>query len=251
MQQGISSKQRVKILTVDAASRRVEAILKDGTAIQVAVWEVPILFRWPKEEEWWTVVKQNGYWMLDALIEQPSDDVQVTDLDAGQARIAADNVLLSSGQQLASYADDPAEGNILVWRATAGAWVLTNAATARTALGVDPAMTRASASFTDGASAPQLTWAPTSQGKWILALYYNDAAINFADVVVGISTGDGVTKIPRIFTQGHTASHAPWQNNAVFAASGASVTVTLPDGSTGETIQFRAKLLGLGDQNST
>jgi hypothetical protein len=176
MQQGISSKQRVKILTVDAASRRVEAILKDGTAIQVAVWEVPILFRWPKEEEWWT---------------------------------------------------------------------------ARTALGVDPAMTRASASFTDGASAPQLTWAPTSQGKWILALYYNDAAINFADVVVGISTGDGVTKIPRIFTQGHTASHAPWQNNAVFAASGASVTVTLPDGSTGETIQFRAKLLGLGDQNST
>jgi hypothetical protein len=44
MKPGYSSKQRVKILTVDPTSRRIEGALKDGAMIQIAVWEAPLLF---------------------------------------------------------------------------------------------------------------------------------------------------------------------------------------------------------------
>lgn len=62
---GITDRSRVKILTVDPSTRRVEAAFKDGSMIQIAVWDTPHAFRWPVENEVWIVRRDNGVWMLD------------------------------------------------------------------------------------------------------------------------------------------------------------------------------------------
>lgn len=62
---GLTDKTRVKILTVHPASRRIEAMLKDGSMIHVAVWDTPHAFRWPIENEIWIVRRDGGIWMLD------------------------------------------------------------------------------------------------------------------------------------------------------------------------------------------
>lgn len=62
---GLTDKSRVKILTVDPTTRRIEAALKDGSLIHIAVWDPPTAFRWPQENEIWIVRRDNGYWMLD------------------------------------------------------------------------------------------------------------------------------------------------------------------------------------------
>jgi microcystin-dependent protein len=75
MQPGWGMKQVARIMTVDPATRKIEAALKDGAMIHVKVWEVPTVFRWPLEGEIWTVRKDNGYWALDARYQNPHDDL--------------------------------------------------------------------------------------------------------------------------------------------------------------------------------
>jgi hypothetical protein len=105
MKPGYSMKQRVKIMTVDPATRRIEAALKDGAMIQVAVWEVPPLFTWPQVDEYWTVYKENGYWMLGSKMVAIEDETkQIEDLDPGHARIGADTIYTPSGYTLTTSA---------------------------------------------------------------------------------------------------------------------------------------------------
>jgi hypothetical protein len=102
MKPGFSSKQRVKILTVDPSSRRIEGALKDGAMIQIAVWEVPTMFRWPQINEYWTVYRENGYWMLGSKMDGIDPDVpqQIETLQPGEGKVAADVLFTPSGRRV-------------------------------------------------------------------------------------------------------------------------------------------------------
>lgn len=84
-------KQRVKILTVDPKTRRIEGVLKDLGIIQVAVFEVPAQFRWPKEGETWTVTRENNFWMLGSSDEQPGASKTIQDIAPGDTLLGVDN----------------------------------------------------------------------------------------------------------------------------------------------------------------
>lgn len=90
VKQGPAMKVRAYIVTVDPTTRRVEARIKDGAVVQVAVWELPLLFRWPIVGEWWTLIMESGYWMLDKPIEvRANATLEVEALEEGDVRINA------------------------------------------------------------------------------------------------------------------------------------------------------------------
>lgn len=84
-------KQRVKILTVDPKTRRIEGVLKDFGSIQIAVFEVAAHFRWPKEGETWTVQRENNYWMLGSPDEEPGASKTIQDIAPGDTLLGTDN----------------------------------------------------------------------------------------------------------------------------------------------------------------
>lgn len=90
-------KQRVKIITVDPAKRNIEAMLKEGSAIQLQVWDVPPIFRWPRQGEFWTVERTGNYWTLGTLLEHPESEVRIEQLSEGEALITADQIRTETG----------------------------------------------------------------------------------------------------------------------------------------------------------
>ncbi len=88
-------KVRVTIFTVDPRQRTVEARMKDGVLISLAVWEISAFFRWPRQGEEWTAIYENNFWRLGEYVG--SSDVEANDLLPGEARIDADN-LYTTGQ---------------------------------------------------------------------------------------------------------------------------------------------------------
>lgn len=78
MRPGISQRGRIQIVTVDTSQRRVEGSMKDGSMLQIAIWDVSSAFRWPVEGEIWTVYKDTGIWMLGTRVQ---DGVVSTDDD--------------------------------------------------------------------------------------------------------------------------------------------------------------------------
>ena len=95
---------RVKILTVDPSSRRIDGGLRDGGVIQISVIETGPLFRWPQQEEIWTVYRRNNAWFLDSLIEVGENSVE--DLAPGQSRIPSSVIKTSDGKTLANIETD-------------------------------------------------------------------------------------------------------------------------------------------------
>lgn len=89
-----SKKMRVKILTVDPRSRRVEGLLKDGIPIPLAVWEIGPFFRWPREGEEWTAIYENNFWRLGDYVTDESDTA-LNSLMPGEARIDSDKLYIA------------------------------------------------------------------------------------------------------------------------------------------------------------
>lgn len=62
--------------------------------IQVRVFDIPAIFRWPKVDELWTVRRDGGMWVLDARIEHEQDDLGVIeDMAEGETKIAGDTTV--------------------------------------------------------------------------------------------------------------------------------------------------------------
>lgn len=99
-------KQRAQIITVDRANRRVEVRLKDGGTFPVQVWETPAFFRWPRQDEYWTIERAGTYWTLGHPIEN-TEGLGVSDLGEGQARIDTDEIYTPSGSRLVSMHTGP------------------------------------------------------------------------------------------------------------------------------------------------
>lgn len=90
IQAGYGGKQPARILTVDKGRRRVECALKDGGVVYAAVWELPVVFRWPKTGEVWMLRQDTGIWRLDSLVEDYTHldaATSLADLAEGEARI--------------------------------------------------------------------------------------------------------------------------------------------------------------------
>lgn len=84
-------KLRAQITYCDPPTRRIEGLIKGGAVVQIAVWELPIAFRWPVENEIWTINYSNGYWHLGHKLdypEQPDVTTDVKDMDPGDTRIS-------------------------------------------------------------------------------------------------------------------------------------------------------------------
>lgn len=116
MKPGIGSRRACKISTVDPANRKIEAILKDATTVQVAVFDTPGLFIWPKVGEYWTIHQREGFWMLDHRVESYDDEQKIADLQPGEGRIDADVVKTISGKNFVSIdITNIAEGASLIY----------------------------------------------------------------------------------------------------------------------------------------
>jgi hypothetical protein len=97
----------VEITTVDRVSRRVEVKLKDGGIVNVPVWNIPTLFRWPKTGEKWIIRQDGGQWKLeestDPAIQMRDGDrseeqaISLEDLNEGEARLTATHNAQGSG----------------------------------------------------------------------------------------------------------------------------------------------------------
>lgn len=118
---GLTDRSRVRIMTVDTANRRVEAGLKDGSMIQVAVWDVPNAFRWPIEGEIWIVRRDNGIWVLDRRQQVAADEnaFPITQMNPGEMKLDSNIVIDASGRTFVAVDLTGIEnGWTLTWDAT-------------------------------------------------------------------------------------------------------------------------------------
>lgn len=102
-----SASARVQILTVDTANRRIEALNKDNSTLQVSVWDdAGNAFRWPKENEIWIVRRVNGVWFLDSRVQQGQvgadnttvpEPVPITAMSPGELKLDGAVVIDSNG----------------------------------------------------------------------------------------------------------------------------------------------------------
>lgn len=94
---GYTDKQVVRIMTVDKERNRVECAMRDGAMVYAAIWESPVIFRWPKTGEIWTIRKDTGIWRLGNQVEgsstiNESSATPISDLNEGETRILGDTV---------------------------------------------------------------------------------------------------------------------------------------------------------------
>lgn len=101
MKPGVSQKERVKIITVDPLTRRLEVLLKDGAVVQVAIYEVPSAFVWPIPEQWWTIYRESGNWVLgDRMEVDEEENKRIEDMALGEGKFGADTIYIPSGQTI-------------------------------------------------------------------------------------------------------------------------------------------------------
>jgi hypothetical protein len=107
---GLTERLIVHIITVDPANGRIEGVGKDAAVIQIGLSpSLPPLFRWPVEDEYWTIVRENGIWRLESKLADP-DSVSPQSLDPGEALIQADNIFTTGGERLITSEQFPAGG---------------------------------------------------------------------------------------------------------------------------------------------
>lgn len=122
MKPGYAPRRSSKIITVDTKNRKIEAMLKDATIVQVAVFDSPGLFIWPKAGEYWTIHQYNGIWVLNNRIEPNYDGQQISDLSPGEAKIDSDAIKTVSGRTVVSVDETIAtDGQTIVY--SGGNWV--------------------------------------------------------------------------------------------------------------------------------
>lgn len=57
-------KLRAKIVTVDTSQRIIEAVTPDGGVKRIALFDIPTSFVWPKENETWSIYRENNDWVI-------------------------------------------------------------------------------------------------------------------------------------------------------------------------------------------
>lgn len=122
------SKQYVQIETVGRKTRKLEGRLKDRGVVAIGIYEISQAFRWPKVGEFWSVVNENGTWMLGHRLElDPDAKFPVEDLEEGELRLDSDAIKDASGKTV--VATEPAvDEQVPSWDDTNKEWKPTNIA---------------------------------------------------------------------------------------------------------------------------
>lgn len=97
---GYGEKQTARVITVDKARRRIECALKDGGHAYVAIFEIPVAFRWPKTGEVIVIRRDSGIWRLEGLFENRNhlqDAITLQQLGEGEVRVLAESSTEGSG----------------------------------------------------------------------------------------------------------------------------------------------------------
>lgn len=106
--QSLGPRRSAYIRTVDPKTRKIEAQLKDGGLIQIALFDIPSFFVWPKAGEHWIVRQDAGYWKLFNKFDS-EDNQKVVSLKPGEAKIAAEVIKTPSGKSVVTAADSDYE----------------------------------------------------------------------------------------------------------------------------------------------
>lgn len=101
---GMTERLAVVIVTSDPATGRLEVVGKDAAVIQVSVGRIPVLFRWPKQGEYWTIIRENGEWALEERMPDP-DAKSLLSLIPGEAIVQAEKIWTPSGDYLLRASD--------------------------------------------------------------------------------------------------------------------------------------------------
>jgi len=93
-------KLRARITFCDPATRRLEGIIKGNAIVQIAVWELPIAFRWPQENEMWTIHYSNGFWHLGQKVDYEGEEDVTTGIESlnpGDTRVSTGGSIVLDG----------------------------------------------------------------------------------------------------------------------------------------------------------
>lgn len=102
--QSLGPRRSAYITTVDPKTRKIEAQLKDGGLIQIALFDIPSFFVWPKTGEHWIIRQDAGYWRLFNKFDS-NDNQAVGTLKPGEAKIAAETIKTPSGRSVVTVSD--------------------------------------------------------------------------------------------------------------------------------------------------
>jgi hypothetical protein len=94
------------IVTSDPTTRRIEVVAKDAAVIQIGVGPLPALFRWPIEGEYWTIVRENGDWKLESVVEDPKAIKRASTIGAGEALVQAEVLWTPLGRRFLTTDDN-------------------------------------------------------------------------------------------------------------------------------------------------
>jgi hypothetical protein len=89
-----TKKLRATIHTVDIQQGVIQVITMDGSSRQIANFETPAVFRWPKQDEQWAIYEENGYWKLGGRFLNDEEIAPIRDLQEGELFIDADSIPL-------------------------------------------------------------------------------------------------------------------------------------------------------------
>lgn len=80
-----TAKYKAVIATCDPSNGLIEAIGPDGAARQIALFDVPFGFTWPRVGEYWSIYEENGYWRLGAKFLTTEERVAFMALQPGES----------------------------------------------------------------------------------------------------------------------------------------------------------------------
>jgi hypothetical protein len=96
-------KQYVQITTVDTRTRVVQGRLKDGVIVPISMTNTPPFFRWPRENEVWSICYTTGGWILGEFAEQVDAQSPIESLLPGEARIDASRLVVPGNLDVSGY----------------------------------------------------------------------------------------------------------------------------------------------------
>lgn len=102
---GITERLTAVVITSDPTTQRVEVVSKDAAVIQIGISPLPALFRWPVEGEYWTIVRENGNWTLESIVESPNATKRTENMAVGESLIQSEVVWTPSGERFITTKD--------------------------------------------------------------------------------------------------------------------------------------------------
>ena len=99
---GATERLMVAVITVNPDERWIEVVGKDAAVIRVEIRQIGLMFKWPKQGDYGTIIRVNSEWRWEGTVPENPDAVRtLSDLNEGEALIQAENISTPSGDAFA------------------------------------------------------------------------------------------------------------------------------------------------------